>query len=66
MPYNNIKSHKKPGFPTLFEYRHMYIFFEKGTRIGIPYISNRYRKANSIYLKSHNPKQDKNQTKLYI
>ena len=35
----------------------MYIFFEKGTRSGISYISNRYSKANNKYLKSHDPKQ---------
>ena len=36
----------------------MYIFFEKGTRGGISYISNRYSKANNTYLKSYNPKQE--------
>ena len=30
----------------------MYIFFEKGTRGRISYISNRYSKANNNYLKS--------------
>ena len=29
----------------------MYIFFGKGTRGGISYISKRYRKANKKYLK---------------
>ena len=36
----------------------MYISFEKGTRGRISYISNRYSKANSKYLKSHDPKQE--------
>ena len=36
----------------------MYIFFEKGTRGGISYISNRYRKANDNYLKSYDPRQE--------
>ena len=36
----------------------MYIFFEKGTRSGISYISNRYSKANYKYLKSCDPKQE--------
>ena len=31
----------------------MYIFFEKGTRGAIFYISNRYSKANNKYLKSY-------------
>ena len=35
----------------------MYMFFEKGTRGGIFYISNRYNKANYKYLKSFDPKQ---------
>ena len=36
----------------------MYIFFEKGTRGEISYISNIYSKANNKYLKSYDPKQE--------
>ena len=42
----------------LFPDPDMYIFFEKGTRGGTCYISNRYRKANNIYLKANDPKQE--------
>ena len=35
----------------------MYIFFEKSTRGGVSYISNRYTKANNKHLKSYDPKQ---------
>ena len=34
----------------------IYIFFEKGTRVGIFYISARYSKANNM--KSYDPKQE--------
>ena len=36
----------------------MYIFFEKGMRSGISYISARYSKAKNKYLKSYDPKQE--------
>ena len=42
----------------LIPYCDMYIFFEKGTRGAISYISNRYSKANNEYLKSYDPKQE--------
>ena len=36
----------------------MYIFFEKGMRGGVSYISNRYSKANNKYFKSYDPNQE--------
>ena len=36
----------------------VYIFFEKVTRGGISYISNRYSKVNKKYLKSFESKQE--------
>ena len=36
----------------------MYLFFEKGMRGGVPYISKRYSKTNNKYLKSYDPKQE--------
>ena len=41
----------------------MYIFFEKGTRNGVSYISNRYSNANNKYLKSYDQEQE---SKHYI
>ena len=37
---------------------HMSIFFEKGPRGKIVYISNNYRKASNKYLKPYDPKQE--------
>ena len=38
----------------------MYIFFVKGVRSGVSYISNRYSKANKNYWKSYDLKQESN------
>ena len=38
----------------------MYLFFEKGMRDGVSYISKRYSEANYMYLKSNDPKQNPN------
>ena len=42
----------------LIPHPHMYIFFEKGTRGRISYISNRYSRANNKYLKFYDLKQE--------
>ena len=36
----------------------MYIFFEKGMRSGVSYISKRYSQANNKYLNAYDPKQE--------
>ena len=36
----------------------MYLFFKKGMKCGVSYISNRYSKTNKKYLKSYDPKQE--------
>ena len=35
-----------------------YVFFQKGKRGAVSYISNRYSKVNNNYLKSYDPKQE--------
>ena len=36
----------------------MYVFFEKGMKGGVSYISNTYKKASNKYLKSYDPNQE--------
>ena len=36
----------------------IYLWFEKGMRDGVTYISKRYSKANKKYLKCFDPKQE--------
>ena len=36
----------------------MYIFFEKGMRGGVSFISDRYSETSNKYLKSYDPKQE--------
>ena len=43
----------------------MYLFFEKGVRGGISYISNRYNKVNNRYLKSYDSKHESKHTIYY-
>ena len=43
----------------------IYIFFEKGMRGGVSYISNRYSETNNNYLKSHDPKQESKELYTY-
>ena len=44
----------------------MDIFFEKCTRGGISYISNKYCKANNKYLKTYDPKQESKYITSYV
>ena len=37
---------------------HVYMFFEKGARGGLSYISNRFIEAYNKYLKPYDPKQE--------
>ena len=37
---------------------YMYLFFEKGMRGGVSYISKRYSQTNKKYLKSYDLKQE--------
>ena len=41
----------------LISHANMYLFFGKGMRDRVFYISKRYSQANNKYLKSYNPKQ---------
>ena len=56
LSWNAVLSMRKMELE-LFPDPYMYIFFEKVTRGGVSYISNRYSKANNKYLKSYDPKQ---------
>ena len=47
--------------PEIISDADMYLFFEKGMRDGVSYISKRYSKASNKYLKSYDPKQESKQ-----
>ena len=38
----------------------MYLFFKKGMRVRVSYLSIRFSKANNKYLKSYDPKKNQN------
>ena len=44
----------------------LYLFFEKGMRGGISYISKKYGKANNMYLRCYDPKQKPKHTFLDV
>ena len=44
--------------PKLISDPDLHIFFEKGMRGEVSYISNKYSKANKKYLKSYEPKEE--------
>ena len=44
----------------LFRDSDMYLFFGKGMRGGVSYISQRYSKASNNYLESCDPKNESN------
>ena len=44
--------------PELISVLDMYIFFPKGARSGVSYISNRYNQPKNKYVKSYDPKQE--------
>ena len=46
----------------LISYTDVHLFFEKGRRGGVSYISKRYSKVNDIYLKSYGPIKSQNIT----
>ena len=42
----------------LISHADMYLFFEKGMRSGVSYISKRYSQASNKYIKSYDSKQE--------